>query len=180
MKTAIRPVADEAVAIDFLKGRRFALIGASDNRKSFSVIINTELTDRGYEIVPVNPASRCVWGRRCYATVGEVPGHIDGVLVMVPADAAADVVRQCIDANVRNIWLFRGIGGPGSTSAAATALCLDAGVNLVDGACPLMFVERAGWTHRLHHAIRVARGAVVDSRDLSSPTHEEMVSSSRR
>jgi len=168
MKTATGPVVDEAAAIRFLEGRRFALIGASDNRKSFSVIVNTELTDRGYDIVPVNPASQCVWGRVCYATIGEVPGQIDGAIVMVPPDVAVDVVRECIDAGVRSIWLFRGLGGPGSTSAEASALCRDADIDLVDGACPLMFMERGGWTHRLHHAIRVARGAVVDSRELAS------------
>jgi len=177
MNTAHGPVTDEYEARAFLTGKRFALVGASDNRKSFSLIINTELTDRGYELVPVNPASRCVWGRVCFATVGEVPGHIDGAIVMVPADAAVEVVRQCIDADVHNIWLFRGIGGPGSTSAAATALCRAADVNLVDGACPLMFVQQAGWTHRLHRAIRVARGTVVDSRDLTTQSHQELVSS---
>lgn len=166
MKTATAPVADEAAAIRFLAGKRFALIGASDNRKSFSMIVNTELTDRGYDIVPVNPASSHVWDRACYATVADVPGDVDGAIVMVPAEAAVNVVRQCIDADLRNIWLFRGIGGPGATSAEATALCRAADVNLVDGACPLMFVEHPGWTHRFHHAIRSARGAVVDSRDL--------------
>ena len=180
MRTKTGPVTDQAAALEFLTGRRFALVGASDSRESFSRTINTELTDRGYDIVPVNPAARSVGGRICYASVAEVPGHIDGVLVMVPAEAAVDVVRQCIDADVRNIWLFRGIGGPGSTSAAASALCLDAGVNLVDGACPLMFVARAGWTHRFHHAIRVARGTVVDSRELSSSTHVKLTSSARR
>ena len=179
MTTTHGPVTDESIALEFLTGKRFALVGASDDRKSFSLIVNTELTDRGYEIVPVNPRSRCVWGRACFATIADVPGTIDGVIVMVPADAAVDVVRQCIDAGVRNLWLFRGIGGPGSTSAAASALCRDADVNLVDGACPLMFVHRAGWTHRVHHAIRVARGTVVDSHELTSPAHAELVSTSR-
>jgi len=179
VKSSHAPVTDESVARHFLAGRRFALVGASDNPKNFSRTVNSDLTDRGYEVVPVNPASQCVWGRRSYASVGEVPGHIDGVIVMVPAEAAVDVVRQCIDANVPNVWLFRGIGGPGSTSAAASELCLEAGVNLVDGACPLMFLEQAGWTHRFHHAIRVARGGLVDSDDVSSRSSNQLTSPRR-
>jgi acyl-CoA synthetase (NDP forming) len=96
-----------------------------------------------------------------------VAGDIDGAIVMVPAKASADVVRQCIDAGVRNIWLFKGVGGPGSTSAEATALCRDADVEVIDGACPLMFLDHAGWVHRFHHAVRSARGAIVNCRDLS-------------
>ena len=174
MKSSHVPVTDESVVRRFLAGRRFALVGASDNPKNFSRTINSDLTDRGYEIVPVNPTTRCVWGRLCYATVGDVPGQLDGVIVMVPADAAVGVVRQCIDANVANVWLFRGIGGPGSTSATASELCLEAGINLVDGACPLMFLDHAGWTHRVHHAIRVARGRVVDSDDVTSNRAKEL------
>jgi len=160
------PIVDQFAAEQFLRGHRFALIGASDDPKNFSGAINRELTAHGYDIVPVNPSSALVWERDCYRTVFDVPGVLDGAIIMVPPEAAPSVVQQCVDNHIDNIWLFRGIGGPGATSSEATDICQARGVNLVDGACPLMFVEHSGWMHRLHHAIRVARGSVEDTRAL--------------
>ena len=34
------------------------------------------------------------------------------------------------------------------------ALCHEAGVDVVEGACPMMFLEPVGWFHRLHRSMR--------------------------
>ena len=69
---------------------------------------------------------------------------------MVPADAAAGVVREAIDRGITRVWLHRG-GGQGAVSDEAVALCREHGVAVVDGACPLMFeapVRGIHWVHR--------------------------------
>jgi uncharacterized protein len=157
----MRSIVDEGAVARFLSGTRIALIGASDSPKSFSSTVFKEFTSRGYDVVPVNPAYNTVAGRGCYAAVGDIPVTMDGAIVMVPPQAAARVVRQCIDAKVRRLWLFKGIGGPGATSAEVSRLCREAGVDVVDGACPLMFLEPVGWFHRAHHTVRRLRGDVA-------------------
>lgn len=157
----ITHIVDESSVARFLDGSRIALIGASDDRKSFSSTINTALTADRHEVVPVNPAYSEVAGEHCYRSIADVPGSIDRAIVMVPAATTPQVVRECIDAGVTSIWLFKGIGGPGSTSPEATAMCREAGVELVDGACPLMFLEPTGWLHRVHRSIRRRRRALV-------------------
>jgi predicted CoA-binding protein len=156
-------VSEQAVAT-FLSGHRIALLGASDNPKNFSATVLKELVDHGYDVVPVNPGRTEVAGRACYAEIGFVPGVLDGVIVMVPSASAAAAVRSCIDAGVRNIWLFRGAGAQGSATTEASELCREAGVTVVDGACPLMFLEPTGWFHRVHRTIRRMRGDVVADR----------------
>jgi hypothetical protein len=154
-------VSERSVAT-FLAGHRIALIGASDDPKNFSSTVLTELVAHDYDVVPVNPTKDRVADRPCYAEIGDVPGALDGVIVMVPAAASADAVRATIAAGVANIWLFRGVGGSGSSTEEASALCREAGINVVDGACPLMFLEPTGWFHRLHRTIRHMRGDVID------------------
>jgi predicted CoA-binding protein len=78
-----------------------------------------------------------------------VPDPVDGVLVMVPARIAADVVRDAISRGIPRVWLHRGIGA-GSVSREAVALCKQAGIAVVDGACPLMFLEPVKSIHRFH------------------------------
>jgi predicted CoA-binding protein len=72
---------------------------------------------------------------------------------MVAADRSAEVVRDAIARGIPRVWLYRGFG-PGAVSDEAVELCRTNGVEVVDGACPLMFEGgngKVGGIHRLHH-----------------------------
>lgn len=139
----------------FLQGDRLAIAGMSRNPKQFANVVARELRDRGYEVLPVNPNADEIEGVRCYRSVAELP-DVDGVLVMVPATEAAAVVEQCAAHGIERVWLHRGVGR-GSVSDEATAAAHAAGIDVVDGACPLMFLPEAGWFHRLHRRIAAHR-----------------------
>jgi predicted CoA-binding protein len=148
-------------ASSFLDLPRLAVVGASADERKFGNTIYRALRDAGRTVVPVNTGEETVAGDPCYPSVKDVPGGIDGAIVMTPAASAAGVVRDCIDAGIRNVWLFKGIGGPGATSDEARQLCHDAGISTIDGACPLMFLEPVRGAHRFHRSIRHLRGAVA-------------------
>jgi predicted CoA-binding protein len=147
----------------FLAGPRIAVVGASDEKGNMGGTILHQLWLHGREVVPIHPRARLVDGHRCSRTIGDVPDPVDGVIVVVPAAEAVDVVRQCIAAGVPAIWLFKGIGGEGAVSDEAVALCEEAGVPVVAGACPLMFIRPVGAIHRLHRVVRRARGDLVSA-----------------
>jgi predicted CoA-binding protein len=92
--------------------------------------------------------------------LASVPGNVDGVVVMVGPARSAEVVRACAARGVERVWLFRGLGGPGAVSDDAVRLCSDHRIDVVIGACPLMFLEPVGWVHRLHRAARHANGSL--------------------
>jgi predicted CoA-binding protein len=159
MSGSHQPV-DQRTVDDFLKGHRFALIGASDDAKSFSRAVMTALEDHGYEVVPVNPRMPVIDGRPSRASVGAVEGTIDGAIIMVPAVAAEQAVRDCIAVGITKIWLFKGVG-TGACSDAAAQACRDAGIGLVNGACPLMFLDPVRGVHRFHRGVRRARRTLI-------------------
>lgn len=103
---------------------------------------------------PANPAAggQNLEGDVSYQQLQDVPDPLDGIIVMVPAEAAADVVRQAVERGVHRVWLHRG-AGTGSVSAEAVQLYRDNGLALVDGACPLMFDEPVRGVHRLHRLV---------------------------
>lgn len=137
-------------AIDaFLRQRRVAFVGLSRQPKDFSRAVFDALNTNGREVIGVNP--RATSGDGMVASLGEVPGRFDAVFVMVPPADADQVVEEALALGVRHIWLHRG-AGKGSVSDDAVRRCREAGVDVVDGACPLMFVEPVGWFHRLHRA----------------------------
>jgi uncharacterized protein len=144
----------------FLAGHRIAVVGASDDKDSFGRTICRALWDHEYDVIPVHPTARLVDGRPCYPSLADVPGPLDGVIVMVPATSAAAVVEEAITRGISQVWLFKGVGGLGSVSDEAVAVCERHHIEPIAGACPLMFLEPAAAVHRIHRAIRRARGDV--------------------
>ena len=107
------------------------------------------MREHGYEIVPVNPHAAIIEKMTCYPSLGEVPGPVDGVLVMTPASASAEVVREAAAAGIERVWLHRG-SRPGAVSDEAVALGKDLGLLVVAGECPMMFLKNVGWFHGVH------------------------------
>jgi predicted CoA-binding protein len=138
-----------SVIDEFLEHKRLAFVGASHDPKEFSASVYRELKRHGYDLHPVNPHASEIDGDACVASVDELPDDIEGAIVMVPADASAGVVEACIDRGIARVWLHKG-GGPSSVSDEAVALCREHGIEVVDGACPMMFMDDATWLHRVH------------------------------
>jgi predicted CoA-binding protein len=147
-------VIDQQQATAFLTSGRIAVVGASDDPKNFGGNIRRSLIEHGADVVTVNPTVDTVGGEPAYATVTDVPGDIDGVLVMISGDAVLDVIRASHERGIDKVWLFKGIGGPGAASKAAVELCDELGMAVIAGACPLMFLEPVHGGHRFHRALR--------------------------
>jgi predicted CoA-binding protein len=142
-------MATRAAIDDFLGCRRLAVVGVSRNDKDFSRAVFRAFTARGYEAVPVNPAGGEVDGQRCVPRIGDVSPPVEAALLLTPPPVTRDVVRECAEAGVRRVWMHRA-GGLGAVSDEAVAFCRDEGLEVVDGACPFMFLPATGFPHRVH------------------------------
>jgi predicted CoA-binding protein len=152
---------EEKDVADFLSHHRYAVVGASDDAKNFGRTICQEMSSRGYDVVAVHPRATAVDGVAAYVDLDSVPGDLDGVIVMVSAERSADVVRACAQRGVERVWLFQGAGGGGSVSPEAVELCRQHGIQVIAGACPMMFLEPVGWFHRVHRAARRMNHSLV-------------------
>ena len=79
-----------------------AVVGASRRRGSVGAEIFHNLSAGGFtgRVVPVNPQAAAIDGLTAYASVRNVPGDIDLVVVAVPAPAVAGVIEDCIAKHV--------------------------------------------------------------------------------
>ena len=125
-------------------------MGVSRDPKDFSRAVLKAFLDRGYDAVPVNPAMEEVDGRRCHPSVVAVSPPVEAALLLTPAARSAAAVADCLAADVRRIWLHRGLGSMGAVSPDALELCADNGVDVVAGECPFMYLEGTGLPHRIH------------------------------
>jgi uncharacterized protein len=142
---------------DFLAQKRIAMVGVSREPKSFSVTLFEDLTKRGYDVVPVNPITPSVLGRPCFARVQDIHPPVDGALIMTCPLATDTIVRDCAEAGIQRVWMYRATG-QGAVTPTAVAFCRDHGIQLVAGECPYMFLPAAGAIHRFHGFVRKITG----------------------
>ncbi len=147
-------------AREFLRSKRIALVGVSRDGRDFSRFVLRELASRGYDVVPVNPAVREIDGRTCFPRVQDVTPRPDAALVMTAAAYSEQVVRDCLAAGVRKVWLHRGVGR-GSASEAALTACAAGGIEPVVDLCPFMALPGASFPHRVHGFVRRRFGTSV-------------------
>ena len=87
-----------------LAPRSIAIVGASESPDSWAPEIERSLRHVGFDgaLYPVNPKYDEVWGRRCHASVRELPRGIDLAVIVVPARVAVRMVDECGHAGVRS------------------------------------------------------------------------------
>ncbi|GAA0572089.1 CoA-binding protein [Rhizomicrobium electricum] len=132
----------------FLAGKRIAVAGVSREPKlHVGNAIFKKFTAGGYETFAVNPNATEVEGVKCYPALGAIPGDIDGVVIATRPEMAASVVRQCVEKGVRRVWFHRAFGA-GSVSPEALEAAKSAGIETINGGCPMMFLEPVDGGHR--------------------------------
>ncbi len=142
---------------DFLAQKRIAMVGISREPQSFSVSLFEELCRRGYDVVPVNPNTPNVQGRRCFARLQDIQPPVDAALLMTASGITESIVSDCAQAGIRRVWMYRA-GGKGAVSQKAVAFCREQGIQVVPGQCPFMFLPNADAIHRLHGFLRKITG----------------------
>ncbi len=140
--TTLREAAEE-----FLAQSRIAVAGVSRDPKQPANLIYRRLRDTHHEVYAVNPNAEEVEGERSYATVSEIAGGVDGVVIVTTPEVAEGVMVDSVHAGVPRVWLHRGIG-PGSISEQAIAYGREHGVSVIEGGCPNMFGATSDPGHR--------------------------------
>jgi uncharacterized protein len=151
-----------AAAAEFLSYRRLAVCGVARDGGNPANLIYRRLRTDGYDVVPVNPSADAVEGDRCFHSVVEIPGVVEGVVIATPPDAALTVVEECVAAGVPRVWIHRSFGA-GSVSEEAVAACAAAGIGVIAGACPMMFLEPVDLGHRCMRWLLGATGKLPET-----------------
>ena len=157
-------------AAEFLAQARIAVAGVSRDPNQPANLIYRRLRDAGHEVYAVNPNATEAEGDPCFASVAELPVHVDGVVVVTTPEVAEDVVAQCAAAGIQRVWLHRGMG-PGSLSDAAVAACREHGISVIPGGCPNMYGETSDPGHRVMCRMLRATGKLPREIDYAPAEH---------
>jgi len=143
---------------EFLAQKRLAFVGVSNRPAEFSRTLFREFRARGYNAIPVHPGVAEIDGEKCFARVQDIDPPPDGALLLTAPGVTEQVVRDCAEAGIRRVWMYRA-GGAGAVSADAIGFCAANGIEVVPGECPFMFLPRTPWFHRLHGWVKRIAGS---------------------
>jgi predicted CoA-binding protein len=133
---------------DFLAQPRIAVAGVSRTDTNLPAnLIYRKLRGTGYHVFAVNPRAESVENDRCYPSLHALPEPVDGVVIATPAGAAESLVQECAELGIRRVWMHRSLG-EGSVSAHALEVCKEKNIEVIAGACPMMYAPPVDFGHK--------------------------------
>jgi uncharacterized protein len=123
--------------------KTIAIVGLSRNPLRASYFVGYYLRRHGYRVIPVNPRETEILGEKCYASLADVPGHIDVVNVFRAPDALPAIAKEAVAAGAGALWCqFTVINEEGGRIAE------EGGLSVVMDRC--LKVEHARYVGRMH------------------------------
>ena len=138
---------DPSYLADILKSvKTIAMVGASGDKTKFSYGVLRQLSEIGYDILPINPnpAIKEIRGLRVYRSLKEIEKQIDMVEVFRPANELYGIAEQAIEVGAKVLW-----GQIGVYDDKAAELAEAAGLKVVMNRCPKIELFRPFWKPRL-------------------------------
>jgi len=122
---------------EILSLNKVVVIGMSKNSSKAAHYVPKYLSDNGYDVIPVNPSSDEILGKKCYDSVLDITEPIDIVDVFRPSDQVLPFVKDAIKKKPKVIWLQEGIH-----NSEAEALAKSHGIKIIFNRCMLAEHQR--------------------------------------
>ena len=138
---------DPSYLADILKSvKTIAMVGASGDKTKFSYGVLRQLSEIGYDILPINPNPKIteIRGLRVYRSLKEIDKQIDMVEVFRPKNELYGIAKQAIEVGAKVLW-----GQIGVYDDKAAELAEAAGLKVIMNRCPKIELFRPFWKPRL-------------------------------
>ena len=129
------------------KTKTIAMVGASANWNRPSYFAMKYLLDRGYEVIPVNPAAagQEILGQKVYSSLAELPKKVDMIDIFRNSEAAGPITDDAIKHGAKVVWMQLGV-----VNDAAAKRAEQAGLEVVMNRCPKIEHSRLAGTIEWH------------------------------
>ena len=121
----------------FLACSRFAVAGASRDRRKYGNKCLRAYLQAGRDVVALNPRETEVEGVPAYASAVDVPEAPEALTVVTPPHVTESVVEDAAAAGVAHVWMQ-----PGAQSERAIARARELGISVIHGGPCLLVALR--------------------------------------
>ncbi|MGE5662755.1 MAG: CoA-binding protein [Deltaproteobacteria bacterium] len=121
------------------EARTVAVVGLSDKPDRPSHVVARYLKERGYTVIPVNPAVAEVLGEKAYPSLSEIPVAVDLVDVFRKSADVPPIADEAVRAGARFFWMQEGV-----VSEEARTRLEAAGIPVVMDRCVKKELQKRG------------------------------------
>lgn len=123
----------------FEKVKTIAIIGAKDKPGHPVDMVGRYLIEAGYDVIPVHPVRKTVWGLKAYPTVFEVDRPIDMVDLFRAPQFCPNHAHECLKLKSKPLafWMQSGIKSP-----EAAEILADSDIQIFEDACTMVEHKR--------------------------------------
>ena len=138
--------------------KTIAMVGLSANWNRPSFFAAKYLLDRGYKVLPVNPAAKGqeILGQKVYGALDELPMKADMVDIFRNSEAAGPITDEAIKHGAKVVWMQLGVVNPEAAQRAEAA-----GLKVVMNRCPKIEHSRLAGTIEWHG---IASGVITSKK----------------
>jgi predicted CoA-binding protein len=123
---------------NMLKLKTWAVVGATNNKEKFGYKIFKVMLEAGIEVYPINTGISEILGQKCYPTLKDLPIKPDAVDIVVPPKVGEQIMRECAELGIQNVWLQ-----PGADAPQVIQVAKELGLTVVD-ACIMVELRKKG------------------------------------
>ncbi|WP_134704024.1 CoA-binding protein [Ammoniphilus sp. YIM 78166] len=114
-----------------IDAKTIAVVGLSDKPDRTSYMVSKAMQDKGYKIIPVNPAVTEVLGEKAVASLAEIQEPVDIINVFRRSEDIMPVAEDAVKyGKAKVFWLQQGI-----INEEAAAYCEQHGMKVVMDQC---------------------------------------------
>ena len=111
-------------------GTTIAIVGATEDPSKYGYVIYKDLKLKGLTVYPVNSNRSSVDGDKAFKRLEDIPQRPTIVNIGVPPEVTSDILQQCLDLELTNVWLQ-----PGAESPAVMTFLQENNFNYLANAC---------------------------------------------
>jgi uncharacterized protein len=133
----------------FLSAKKIAIAGVSRNSKKFGYTVFQELSQKGFDVYPINPNTNSLGGTPCFQSISALPSDVRNLLILTPKDQTTGLVREAVSTGISGIWIQQM-----SETPEAIKFAEESKINLISKQCILMWLEPVKSIHRFHRNLK--------------------------
>lgn len=132
---------------EFWEASSFAFVGNSA-KKGFPLLSYSKCKQLGKKAFAIDPSRDRIAGDPAFRDFDALPEKVAAAVLEVPREDTEEWVKKAADAGVERVWIH-----VNRDTAAAVAAASARGVQVLTGACAVMYVSRGPSVHAIHKLV---------------------------
>lgn len=130
---------------EFFNQKEIAIAGVSRDEKKFGSTLYTQMQNKKFNVLPLNPNIEIYKEKKCYRSIYELPQTTTAIIICTKPQETEKILEQAKKKGIKHIWIQQGAQIQNIEEYAQKSE-----ENIIYGKCAFMFLEPVDSVHKFH------------------------------